>query len=934
MKIIIKRIFTTFMLGVVLITFIACNPVAGPRLANLNIDIRFTSITLEYQIEDEEELLQGTFSYIATNVETHNMIRGEMSRVEVDSRFDYTIVFRGLERDTKYSVKITANSTNNSLHSLFEQELQTLSGGSSAENAVEIKTPQDFKNMSRDSDAIFSLVNDLDFQGEQIKAEDLFGTTSTSTAFKGVFQGNGFTIKNLNIVTSSRVGNVGLFGFISPSNNIKNEVNISNLTLDNINVYATQYYSLINLGVLAGSITESASIENINIINSSVYHETSSSSQTESNVGIIAGKIEGYAGNINVENSIISVLATGIANFNIGGGFGSVVDGNNINQGGIKNLNINAVLNVNTTMASSQTKKITAYRIGGVIGFYNKTSLIENIASSSTINILNFEYIGSESDKTDLLEVDSLTLGGLIGLYASTHGFRVGYYNGIINISSLDRFNRIERFDISTLIGRIFGETAVDLIQDLIYIAPLEPSIINIGEDLNYGNVVINTNFILPVSSRTINSGLNYYGNPLIIVNGVTVVVDVTLELSNIDVLTNNNVINAFLRKTTLLVQDTNPDGEFGLQITLIDTVNALGSNLTYVVKENSEVLATGVLINDTIAHISLDVNIIESITLEIINSSSEIVLAKQINNNKNIELTDIEVRAGGITFNVKVEEELEGLYIAIFGGARRILKIDLEANEEKIVNFSSLTLETVYTIRVMQESSNATIVLKQYIFQTQSNFEFDIDGLSIQVSPTEILGQFNVVNHDDLAISAVKATVYENGIIAKKPDESGEYRGADQVYTFTDFDASQATEFSFNELRPNSLYYVEFSATLAGDSNVSLGGILIETTNVEITYTITDLINGQFGEVSVDIAINNNNLLDGTPLCDEFVVSIVRANNGTEVERFSTITNTLSFTIDNLNLNFEYIIRVNGLLNNNRNYRFGEKTFVIGAEI
>ena len=113
-----------------------------------------------------------------------------------------------------------------------------------------------------------------------------------ATQFKGTFDGNGHTIKNLNIDSSAQTGanySSGLFGWL-------NNAVVKNLTVENATVTGNH-----NVGVIAGYMeTAGCTISNCHVINATVVAKHANNDACGDKVGVIVG----HAGNagVKVEN--------------------------------------------------------------------------------------------------------------------------------------------------------------------------------------------------------------------------------------------------------------------------------------------------------------------------------------------------------------------------------------------------------------------------------------------------------------------------------------------------------------------------------------------------------------------------------------------------------------------------------------------------------
>ena len=167
-----------------------------------------------------------------------------------------------------------------------------LSGQGTEQSPYLITSAEDLKLMANNintgvgADAYYKLTANVDLGGEEwtpIGYVTVTSGTDYSTAFRGVFDGNGHTVSNFKI-TKDNTAYVGFFGFVAGGT-------IKNLTLDNatitINSSGTQRHYI---GLVAGRMVtvkadSLSSITNCTVLNSSI---TASSNGT-----IYAGGISG-----------------------------------------------------------------------------------------------------------------------------------------------------------------------------------------------------------------------------------------------------------------------------------------------------------------------------------------------------------------------------------------------------------------------------------------------------------------------------------------------------------------------------------------------------------------------------------------------------------------------------------------------------------------
>lgn len=132
-------------------------------------------------------------------------------------------------------------------------------------------------------DTLFEDMKDEKLEGTESNIQyltDLKRKEAAYTAFSGNFDGNGYTIKNLKVVSDGEKSG-GLFG------NIKN-ASIYNLTLENVTINGE-----VNQGALIGTATKS-SVYNINILGEVEI-------DGEENVGAAIGAVARYSGDTVIE---------------------------------------------------------------------------------------------------------------------------------------------------------------------------------------------------------------------------------------------------------------------------------------------------------------------------------------------------------------------------------------------------------------------------------------------------------------------------------------------------------------------------------------------------------------------------------------------------------------------------------------------------------
>ena len=106
-----------------------------------------------------------------------------------------------------------------------------------AQGYTVIKTADDLVNINNNLSGKYILMNDIDLSSVEnwVPIGNFNIDTGEVTGFTGVFDGNGYVIKNLTINRPTEQGFVGLFGYIGDPNTMTNG-EVKNLGLENVNV--------------------------------------------------------------------------------------------------------------------------------------------------------------------------------------------------------------------------------------------------------------------------------------------------------------------------------------------------------------------------------------------------------------------------------------------------------------------------------------------------------------------------------------------------------------------------------------------------------------------------------------------------------------------------------------------------------------------------
>ena len=238
------------------------------------------------------------------------------------------------------------------------------------------------------------LVNDIDLLNVTIPEElgvlTIGGIGSKSLPFKGIFDGQGYTIKNLNNEKSVLPDhNISLFGEIEGAT-------IKDLTLDHANVDAAY-----EAGILVGE-ARSSKIFNVVVMNSKLKVQPANNvvsliTNLGTNGGAIAGKIENTilynceSVNTTVYNNTTSgITGVGGERLDLGGLVGysieSTIEYSRVRGGRVRN-------NYDIAVGALGGKELMT---GGIVGEMNKTKVIDCFSTTDLISVgRNIVAVGS-----------------------------------------------------------------------------------------------------------------------------------------------------------------------------------------------------------------------------------------------------------------------------------------------------------------------------------------------------------------------------------------------------------------------------------------------------------------------------------------------------------------------------------------------------------
>ena len=513
-----KKGLTLFAFLFTLLVLAGCTSNSSVKVEINTITPARTSVYFELEVTDPEEEIAENGLTAVLYYEGNELTR----KAPVTKDGVTSVQFDGLSVGYKYEFTVFATYGGKS-HKMATGSATTTLVGGTEDNPRLITTIEDFNNIKNDLSAFYRLEADLDFENAD------FQNTYGTNAFSGKFDGNGHTIKNINmnLITSY----IGLFGY--------NKGTIKNLTVENVTLAFTTPTQ--NVGILAGK--NAGLIDNVTLKNSSVtlayartgeiyvgglvgLSESSSkitnttvenvdldltiTGRTEPYVGLVAGRTQGA--------QLDQVTASGSLDISsqdttfVGGLVGSMENvGTIISK--LSHAEVTASIEVSIDVLTTLTNDpaMSVY-VGGLLGA-SLGSTVSQVYSDTDIVVSKVS-----NTSTNNREDDELSIGGIVGI--TTSNITEALSTGSIDISNLtgEVFNGFEEVFVGGLAGYQLGDRvkqslAYDMVIDITTLADLT---LNVSNGL--GNVVSST--------------ANYFGGSLT-VNDASYTAHLNLSIEN-----------------------------------------------------------------------------------------------------------------------------------------------------------------------------------------------------------------------------------------------------------------------------------------------------------------------------------------------------------------------------------------------------------------
>lgn len=433
-----KKIFGIVLLVIGALVLVACKPVETSIEATITVidggTTPITTLVIELEIEDEESEITGTINVVlldasGTQITTRNLT----PPIETE-----TISFSGLIEGATYTVRVVAAVGRRSV------VLLTQSVTLPSQDEILIETAEQFLAMRASHRGKYILANDIDF-------EDIEFTSPFASAFRGEFDGQGFTLSNITITELRNY--TGIFSHLGAAT-------ITNLNIDNVQIGTEEEPLSIStqarVGILAGHISDAAAvIENVEIKNSHIYY--SSVSTTGVFGGLIAGYNAGSIEDVRLIDSSINLTGLSYGIVKLGGAVGYLHENAALKQIA-SNADVTFALNVETPLRD----RTFLIAVGGIVGDNNSRLArgIEDVYSTGNVTITELNY--NTSSNTTSANY-SVYLGGLVAI--SYGSMQYGFFGGSLFLeheAGEHDENATKTFHVAGLIAFYASSRSVD----------------------------------------------------------------------------------------------------------------------------------------------------------------------------------------------------------------------------------------------------------------------------------------------------------------------------------------------------------------------------------------------------------------------------------------------------------------------------------------
>ena len=373
-----KKALSVFMMIITLVVLIACTKQKYKAEFKVDVENNGTKFVITLEVIDPEDEVNGDIIIALTDVEEDREVNNtKTSKEDLEARKedadkDNFFTYSGLTMGKKYRLDIKT-TIDEKMVNVYSKVIE-----STPRDNEEISTVEEFLSINTKRNANYKLMNDLDFAGRE---DDI--ASNIITLFSGTFDGQGFTIRNFKLESSSR--NVGIFQQLST------DAKVYDLKLDNIEMGMKEGQKATGskrVGILFGQNTSrSAEVKNITITNSTIDIKLNGNADYQE-IGFLGGASVAKMSGINIDNTnVINVESERIGKLKIGGLVGKI-DNTSQEDVEVNDVILEGTINykISQTNKVGVEKQLSLVNIGGLAGQGNLLT-IKNAIIKTDINV-------------------------------------------------------------------------------------------------------------------------------------------------------------------------------------------------------------------------------------------------------------------------------------------------------------------------------------------------------------------------------------------------------------------------------------------------------------------------------------------------------------------------------------------------------------------
>ena len=408
-----KRVLSVFMMIITLVVLIACTKQKHKAEFKVDVENNGTNFVITLEVIDPEDEVNGDIIIALTDVEEDKEVYNTKTskedleaRKEDDDKNNF-FTYSGLTMGKKYRLDIKTTIDEKTVN-VYSKVIE-----STPRDNEEIRTVEEFLSINTKRNANYKLMNDLDFAGRE---DDI--ASNIITLFSGTFDGQGFTIKNFKLESSSI--NVGIFQQLST------DAKVHDLKLDNIHMGMKEGQKATGskrVGILFGQNTSrSAEVKNITITNSTIDIKLNGNADYQE-IGFLGGASVAKMSGINIDNTnVINVESERIGKLKIGGLVGKI-DNTSQEDVEVNDVILEGTINykISQTNKVGVEKQLSLVNIGGLTGQGNLLT-IKNAIIKTDINVDESRIVLNKEEEDAKKEAQvTINVAGVIAQSANVN---------------------------------------------------------------------------------------------------------------------------------------------------------------------------------------------------------------------------------------------------------------------------------------------------------------------------------------------------------------------------------------------------------------------------------------------------------------------------------------------------------------------------------